>query len=120
MQIKIINKRLKIKEKNNEDDHDQAKSEEPKGDKKIIIDLENTDHKKQLSNLNESCSSRNFSKFSLDEQEKILSVKNSYFRLIFNKQRFRDFAFEVIGEIAKENVGIKFKAIHLPHSAYLH
>ena len=60
--------------------------------------------------MNESCNSRNFSKFSLDEQEKILSVKNSYFKLIFNKQKFRDFAFEVIGEIAKENVGIKFKA----------
>ena len=107
---KYKNKRLKIKEKNNEDDHDQAKNEETKGDEELIIDLKNTDHKKQLPNLNESCNSRNFSKFSLDEQEKILSVKNSYFKLIFNKQKFRDFAFEVIGEIAKENVGIKFKA----------
>ena len=50
-----------------------------------------------------------FFKFSLEEQERLLTTKGSYFKLILHKQLFRDVFQESHDKISKEISKIKFK-----------
>ena len=100
---------MKIKEKNDEGYSGQSETEEIKNCESLLIDLGRKENKKQRSNLNESSTPMHFFKFSLKEQERILTTKVSYFKLILHKQLFRDDFQETHDEISKEISKFKFK-----------
>ena len=100
---------MKIKEKNKKDYSGQSNAEEIKYCESLSIDLGRTENKKQRSDLNESSTPMHFLKFSLEEQERLLTMKGNYFKLILHKQPFRDVFQETHYYISKEISKIKFK-----------
>ena len=74
---------MKIKENSNEGYSGQSKAEEIKNWESLSIDLGRTENKKQRSDLNESSTPMQFSKLSIEEQERVLTTKGSSFSWFF-------------------------------------
>ena len=74
-----------------------------------IIDLENGVKPIAKISNNRNQSMKQFTKFTLEEEQKILETKNSYFKLEMNSKRFKELVEETIDKMNDPNERIAFK-----------
>ena len=103
-------KKQKLNNWNEDDKRTSANSIDTRADETETVYLEKEGISNEESKDKPGSLSMKFTKFSFDKEEKILSAKGSYFKLVFNKNAFREFIKELRLDLLKVNERIKFKS----------